>query len=317
MKEYALRRILLAVPTILLVVIVVFMAVRIVPGDPIDFMIPTDMEGEAKEEYADMIRAQFGFDQPLHIQLFTYMGRLARLDFGSSLRRRTPVAEELSWRVPNTLQLGVVALTVSILLGIPVGIVSAMHRNSVGDNVAMFGALFGVSMPSFFFGYMLMLYFGLNLRLLPLSGFGGPLYTWEGFRHAIMPGVTLALGSLAVLARFTRSSMLEVISEDYIRTARSKGLSERVVIFKHALKNAMIPVVTLLGIMFGAVLAGSVVVEAVFAWPGVGRYMIGGITSRDFPVVQGSVLVIAIGFIFANLLTDLTYAFIDPRIAYD
>ncbi|MFO8059503.1 MAG: ABC transporter permease [Bacillota bacterium] len=317
MKEYALRRLLLAVPTILLVIVVVFMAVRVIPGDPIDFMIPTDMEGDAKEEYADRIRAQYGFDQPLHIQLIDYMGRVIRLDLGSSLRRRTPVVEELVWRVPNTLQLGVFALTVSILLGIPIGIVSAMHRSSLGDNVAMFGALFGVSMPSFFFGYMLMLLFGLNLKILPLSGFGGALYTWEGFRHAVMPGTTLALGSLAVLARFTRSSMLEIIAEDYIRTARSKGVSERVVIFKHALKNALIPVVTLLGIQFGAVLAGSVVVEAVFAWPGVGRYMVGGITSRDFPVVQASVLVIAFGFIFANLLTDLTYAFIDPRIAYD
>ena len=317
MKEYAARRLLLAFPTMLMVIIVVFFAVRVVPGDPIDFMIPADMEGDARDEYVDMIRAQYGFDRPIHVQLVDYMARIIQLDFGVSLRRRTPVAEELAWRIPNTLQLGFFALVISIVLGIPMGIISAMHRNSLIDNFTMLGALFGVSMPSFFFGYMLMLILGLRFRWFPISGFGGPLYTWEGLRYAIMPGVTLGLASTAVLARFTRSSMLEIVAEDYIRTARSKGVSERIVIVKHALKNALIPVVTLLGIMFGAVLAGSVVVEAVFAWPGVGRYMIGGITSRDFPVVQGSVLVIALGFIVANLLTDLTYAMIDPRIAYD
>ncbi len=317
MTEYTIRRLLLVAPTALIVIIVVFLAVRVVPGDPIDFMIPADMAGDAREEYTAMIRAHYGFDQPMHLQLVDYLGRVLRLDFGESLRRRTPVAEELAWRIPNTLQLGVLALTMSVLLGVPIGIISAVRRGTFLDNLSMLGALFGVSMPSFFFGYMLMLFLGLHLRVLPLSGYGGPIYTWEGMRHAIMPGTTLALASLAVLARFTRSSMLEVIAEDYIRTARSKGISERRVILKHALKNALIPVVTLLGIMFGATLAGSVVVEAVFAWPGVGRYMIGGITARDFPVVQASVLVIALGFIMANLLTDLIYAFIDPRIAYD
>jgi len=317
MWQYLIRRLLLAIPTVLLVIVLVFLAVRIAPGDPIDFLIPPDMEGAAKEEYVQMIRRQYGFDRPMHVQLVDYVARLLQGDFGMSLRRRIPVAQELVWRIPNTLQLGVMALLISIVLGILIGIISAVRRYSVLDNATMLGALFGVSMPSFFFGYLLMLIFGLYFDVLPLSGFGGHFYTWDGLKHAIMPAVTLGLGSTAVLARFTRSSMLEVLNEDYIRTARAKGLSERVVVFKHALRNTLIPVITLLGIQFGRVLAGSVVVETVFAWPGVGRYMITAITSRDFPVVQGTVLVIALSFIAANLATDLIYAYIDPRIAYN
>jgi ABC-type dipeptide/oligopeptide/nickel transport system permease component len=181
----------------------------------------------------------------------------------------------------------------------------------------MFAALFGVSIPSFWLGFMLMLLFGLYWGILPPSGFGGPLYTQQGIRHAILPALTLGLASAGILARFTRSSVLDILGEDYVRTARAKGLAERVVIVRHAMKNALIPIVTILGIQLGAVLSGSVIVETVFAWPGIGRYLVTGINTRDFPVVQGAVLVVAVSFVLANLLTDLAYAYIDPRVRYE
>ncbi len=317
MKEYALRRVALTLPTLLMVIVVVFASVRMVPGDPVDFMIPPDMDGDARDDFAERLRAQYGLDQPIPVQFVRYVGQLVRGDLGTSLTSGLSVTEELIWRVPNSFQLGLLAVVISIVVGIPLGIISAIWRGTLVDNLAMLGALFGVSMPAFFFGFLLMLVLGLRWGILPLSGHGGALYTLTGLKYAIMPAIALALGPTAVLARFTRSSMLEVVSEDYIRTARSKGLSEQVVIFRHALRNALIPVVTLLGINFGRILAGSVVIESVFGWPGVGRYMVGAINSRDFPIVQGAVLVVALGFIGANLLTDLAYGFIDPRITYD
>ncbi|MFO8059230.1 MAG: ABC transporter permease [Bacillota bacterium] len=317
MQQFVIRRVLLAIPTILAVMIIVFLSIHLAPGDPVDQMIPPDMPGDAREEAAELIRQQYGLDQPLHIQFYTYLTRVLRLDFGRSLRHRTEIREDLKRRIPNTLQLGILALIISVLLGVGFGIVSAVRRDSVIDNVVTFGALFGVSMPNFFFGFILMLLFGLHLRWLPPSGFGNSILSWEGLRFAIMPALTLGTASSGVLARFTRSSMLDVTNEDYVRTARAKGLSGRVVIFRHALRNALIPVITLLGIQFGAMLSGSVITETVFSWPGVGRYLIQGISTRDYPVVQGATLVISVGFVLANFLTDLAYGFIDPRIRYE
>ncbi|MEW6522889.1 MAG: ABC transporter permease [Bacillota bacterium] len=317
MHKYLLKRLILAVPTIIGVLTLVFLAMHLAPGDPIDMMIPPDLEGSAREDMVNRIRAQYGFDQPLHIQYVNYLTRAARLDLGRSLRNQTPIIDDLRRRIPNTLQLGFLSLVISVTAGVSLGIVSATRRDSLFDNVAMFGALFGVSIPSFWLGYMLMLLFGLHLRLLPPSGFGGSVFTVTGLRHAILPALTLGTTSAGVFARFTRSSMLEVINQDYIRTARAKGLAERVVVFRHALKNALIPVITLLGIQFGAMLGGSVIVETVFAWPGVGRYMIAGINARDFPVVQGAVMVVSTGFVLANLLADLAYAYVNPRIRYE
>ncbi len=317
MHEFIIKRLLLAIPTLLAVMTIVFFSMHLAPGDPVDQMIPPDMEGAAREERVEQIRAQYGLDQPLHIQFAAYVGRILRLDFGQSLRHRRSIAGDLRSRIPNTLQLGILALIISVLIGVGFGIVSAIRRDTILDNLTTFGALFGVSMPNFFFGFVLMLLFGLYLGWLPPSGFGGSILGWEGFRYAIMPAVTLGTAASGVLARFTRSSMLDVINEDYIRTARSKGLAERVVIFRHALRNALIPVITLLGIQFGAMLSGSVITEMVFSWPGVGRYLIQGIQTRDFPVVQGTTLIIAIGFVTANFLTDLAYGFIDPRVRYE
>ena len=317
MHTFIVKRLLLAVPTLLGVVTAVFFALHLAPGDPVNMMIPSDLEGSAREELVARIKAQYGLDKPLHVQYLNYLGRLARLDFGRSLRNRTLIAEDLAGRVPNTLQLGLLSLLIAVGIGIPAGIVSAARRDTLLDTLAMAGALFGVSAPSFWLGFMLMLAFGLYLGVLPPSGFGGPIYTWEGLRYAVLPALTLGTSAAGVLARFTRSSMLEVINQDYIRTAWAKGLSERVVLYRHALKNALIPVVTVLGIQFGSLLSGAVIVETVFAWPGVGRYMIAGITARDFPVVQSAVVVVAAGFVLANLLTDMAYAYIDPRIRYD
>ncbi len=317
MREFIVKRLLLAIPTLLAVMTIVFFSMHLAPGDPVDQMIPPDMEGAARAERVDEIRAQLGLDRPLHIQFGSYVARVLQLDLGESLRHRRSIAGDLQSRIPNTLQLGIMALVIAVLIGVGFGIVSAIRRDTILDNLTTFGALFGVSMPNFFFGFILMLLFGLYLRWLPPSGFGGPIFGWEGFRYAIMPAITLGTASSGILARFTRSSMLEVINEDYIRTARSKGLAERVIIFRHALRNALIPVITLLGIQFGAMLSGSVITEMVFAWPGVGRYLIQGIQTRDFPVVQGTTLIIAVGFVTANFLTDLAYGFIDPRVRYN
>lgn len=317
MHAYILKRLLAAVPTILGVVTLVFLALRLAPGDPVDMMIPPDLPSGIRAEIAADIRRHYGFDRPLYVQYTTYLANVATLNFGRSLRHDARVIDDLRRRIPNTLQLGLLALFVSTVLGVTMGVASAVKRGTWVDNTTMFAALFGVSMPSFWLGLLLMLGLGLYLRWLPPSGFGGPIYTWEGLRFAILPALTLGMGGAGVLARFTRASMLDVIHQDYIRTARAKGLRERVTIFKHALKNALIPVVTLLGLQFGALLGGTVIVETVFAWPGVGRYLISGITGRDFPVVQATVIVVATGFVLANLLTDLAYGLIDPRIRYD
>lgn len=317
MARYILQRLLLMVPTLLGVVTVVFFSLHLVPGDPVDLMIPPDLGGAAREAMAAQIRAQYGLDKPLWEQYVTYLERLLHGDFGRSLRNGTLISQDLMRRVPNTLQLGLLAFVISTALGLLVGVVAATHKDRVWDRLSMVVALLGVSLPNFWLGFMLMLLFGLYWKVLPPTGFGGSIFTWEGLRYAILPALTLAASTTGVVARFTRSSMLEVIRQDYVRTARAKGLPERRVIYRHALKNALIPVVTVLGIEFGSLLSGAVIVETVFAWPGVGRYLVGGITARDFPVVQAGVVVVALGFVVANFLTDMLYAYIQPRIRYD
>jgi peptide/nickel transport system permease protein len=316
MGRYILRRLLIAIPTIIGIVSLVFVVLRLAPGDPVNLMIPPDLPAAVREERVDEIRARYGFDQPLYVQYVRYLWGVARLDFGNSIRQQSPIIDDLKRRIPNTLQLGFLSLSISATLGIGLGVISAMRHGSWLDNATMLGALAGVSMPNFWLGLLLMLAVGLHLGVLPISGYGGPIYTWEGFQHLILPALTLGTAGAGILARFTRSSMLEVINQDYVRTARAKGLSQRAVIARHALKNALIPIVTLLGLEFGAMLSGAVIVETVFAYPGVGRYLILGINGRDFPVVQATVLVIATAFVMVNLFTDIAYTYIDPRIHY-
>jgi peptide/nickel transport system permease protein len=314
--SYIAKRLLTAIPTVLGIVTIVFFVLHLSPGDPINLMIPPDLPSSVRAERIEAINERYGFNQPLYVQYGQYIWNVAQFDLGDSLRQQTPIVDDLARRIPNTLQLGILSLTISATLGIGLGVISAIKHGSLTDNFTMLGALAGVSMPNFWLGLLLMLLFGLHLGILPISGYGGPIWTWEGFKHALMPAFTLGTAGAGILARFTRSSMLDVINQDYVRTARAKGLAYRTVITRHALKNALIPIITLLGLEFGAMLSGAIIVETVFAWPGVGRYLIDGINGRDFPVVQATVMVVAAGFVMINLITDVLYTYIDPRIRF-
>jgi peptide/nickel transport system permease protein/oligopeptide transport system permease protein len=306
MTTYIARRLLAVIPTLLGVLLTVFLMVRLAPGDPAQLLAG---EFATPETLAD-IRQRFGLDQPWHVQLGLYAANVVRGDLGQSVRTRKPVAYELRQYFPNTLRLTLGAMLVALLIGIPAGIIAATRPGTIFDLLAMLGALIGVSMPVFWFGLMAILIFSVQLGWFPVAGTGT---LW----HLVLPAITLGTSTAAILARMTRSAMLEVLSQDYIRTARAKGLAGRVVIFKHALRNALIPVVTITGLQFGGLLEGAVITETVFAWPGIGQLLVGSILARDYPVVQGAVLLIAVAFILINLIVDLLYGAIDPRIRYD
>jgi len=306
MTTYIARRLLTVIPTLLGVLLTVFLMVRLAPGDPAQLLAG---EFATPETLAD-IRQRFGLDQPLHVQLGLYAVNVFRGDLGQSVRTRKPVTYELRQYFPNTLRLTLGAMLVALLIGIPAGIIAAIRPGTIFDLLAMLGALIGISMPVFWFGLMAILIFSVQLGWFPVAGTGS-------LRHLVLPAITLGIGTAAILARMTRSAMLEVLSQDYIRTARAKGVAGRVVIFKHALRNALIPVVTITGLQFGGLLEGAVITETVFAWPGIGQLLVGSILARDYPVVQGAVLLIAVAFILINLVVDLLYGAIDPRIRYD
>jgi peptide/nickel transport system permease protein len=316
-SSYLIKRLLMVIPTVWGAVTLVFLAIHLAPGDPISLYIPPDFPVNASEERIQELRARVGLDRPLYEQYLSFLVGVVQFDLGTSLQHRTPVAEAILERLPRTLELGVLSLAIAVALGVPIGVLSAIRRGSLLDNVAMSVALFGVSIPNFWLGILLMQLVGLYWPILPPSGFGGSILTLDGLRFALLPAITIGISGAGGLARYTRSSMLDVLNEDYVRTARSKGLSDRVVVYKHAMRNALIPIVTLLGLSFGSMLSGAVIVETVFGWPGIGRYLVTGIQNRDFPVVQGAVLIIAVGFVLANLLTDVVYGFVDPRIRYD
>lgn len=316
MKQYIIKRLLLAIPTIFGAVTLVFFAMQLAPGDPASLFIPPDLPPAQAEELVLQINAKYGFDDPIYVQYGNYLQKLARLDLGESLRERRSIGDDLQRRIPHTLRLGLIALAVSAVIGISVGVVSAIYRGGWIEKLAMFFALLGVSLPSFWLALMLILFFAVRFSWLPPSGLGDTAWGWDGVRHLILPVTVLALGGAGSLARYTRSSMLEVINLDHVRTARAKGLAGRTVIIRHGLRNALIPIVTILGLNFGFMLSGSVIVETVFAWPGIGRYLIDGVNGRDFPVVQATVLLIAIGFVFGNLITDILLVYVDPRIRY-
>jgi peptide/nickel transport system permease protein len=317
MQQYILKRLLLAIPTVFGAVTLVFFAMQAAPGNPIALFIPPDLPPTRTAEIEARINEKYGFDDPIHVQYVRYLKNLVKLDLGESLREKSFVKTDLERRIPHTLRLGLAAFIVSTALGIGIGVISAIYRGTIIDNVAMFVALVGVSVPSFWLALTMILLFSVRLPWLPPSGLGDEPYSMDGVRHTIMPVIVLALGSSGSLARYTRSSMLEVINDDYVRTARAKGLANRVVIIRHAFRNALIPIITILGLSFGFILSGAVVVETVFAWPGIGRYLIDGVNGRDFPVVQATVLLIAISFVIANLVTDLLLVYIDPRIRFD
>ncbi len=314
MTTYILRRLLFAIPVLIGASFLVFLSIRFVPGDP-----AIAIAGElATPELREQVRKDLGLDRPLLVQYGIYLRRTLQGDMGQSVRTRQPVAAEILLRLPNTLQLASLSLLLAAAIGIPIGVISATRANSWVDGGSMIFALLGVSMPIFWLGLMLMYLFsiilprwlGLSQPILPPTGTG----TWQ---HLVMPVVALAANSMAIQARMTRACMLEVLRTDYIRTARAKGLPEWKVIYKHALRNALVPIVTIIGLQFGTLLGGAVITETVFAWPGIGRLLIDSISFRDYPVVQGTVLVIAAGFVLVNLLVDVLYAYLDPRIRYD
>lgn len=311
MLTYIIRRLLILVIVVFAVTVIAFSMVHLTPGDPARIVAGIN----ASQEDIDRISEKLGLDKPLYVQYLDYMNGLIRGDFGTSIRTGRSVAKQLFTRYPATFELAVGGMLIALSISIVGGVVAATHHNTIIDNLTMIGALFGVSMPSFWRGLMLMFLFSLFLGWLPVSGRGDP-FTLSWIRHLILPAVTLGIGTAAYLVRLVRSNMLEILNEEYIETARSKGLRETYVIYRHALKNALIPIITMAGMQFGYLLGGTVVIETVFAWPGLGRYMINSIFARDFPAVQGTILMLAVTFALVNLLVDLAYAFLDPRIRY-
>ena len=350
MSRYIIRRIFSVIPTLIGVTFVIFMFQRLIPGDPAVAML-----GEhATEESVERLREQFGLNRPLFLdrealaegdiegffdsQYIRYMKRLVQLDMGESIHRRIPVKETLGLRFPATIELAIFSMFIAILIGIPVGIISAAKRNTPIDSISMVGSLVGVSMPIFWLGLMEIMLFAVILQWVPA---GGRISTgleiesitnlylldslltgnWAGFKdafqHIVLPAVALATIPMGIIARMTRSSMLDVLQEDYVRTAKAKGLGYGLVLFRHALKNAALPVVTIVGLQMGTLLAGAVLTETIFSWPGIGRWVYDGILGRDYPIVQGGTLVIALVFVGVNFFVDIMYAFLDPRIRYD
>ena len=305
MARYIAQRLLTLIPILFGVTVIVFGIMKLVPGDPALMAVGVD----AREEDVQRVRVFLGLDRPLHEQYIRFITNAVQGDFGISARTRRPVMEEVSARFPATVELAIAGLFVSMAIGMTAGIVSATKQYTVWDNLVMTIALLGVSMPVFWLGLMMMMFFSVDLGWLPTTGRG----TWQ---HLLMPAFALGFGSAAIVARQTRSAMLEVLRQDYVQTARAKGLPERVVILRHALKNAAIPSVTIIGLQFGGMLGGTVITETVFAWPGMGRLIVEAINFRDLQVVQAGILILATIFVITNLIVDLLYVYLDPRIKY-
>jgi ABC-type dipeptide/oligopeptide/nickel transport system permease component len=289
--------------------------IHLAPGDPISTRFGLNLK-RMETERIEELREELGLNDPLPMQYLRYLGNLLQGDLGRSLTTNRPVADELLSRLPATVELTVASMLIVLLVAVPLGILSAVKRGSLVDNLCMGGALLGVSMPSFWFGIMLMLLFSLELGLLPTGGRGDGTLV-EELKALIMPAITLGTGMMGIVARLTRSSMLEVLGQDYMQTAYAKGLAPRLVLVRHGLRNALIPVVTVVGVQFAGLLGGAVITETIFSWPGMGRLAVNAISRRDYPVIMGTVLVFSVVFVLANLIVDILYTFIDPRIRYD
>jgi ABC-type dipeptide/oligopeptide/nickel transport system permease component len=293
------------VPILLGVATLTFVLMYVVPGDPVRALVGERYD----EETLTRMRDELGLDRPLAVQYVDFLGRLARFDLGRSFVTKRPVSEAILERFPKTLVLALSAMCIAILCGVAIGALSAWGRHPALSRILMTASLIGVSMPVFWLGLLLIYLFAIKLRVLPPSGYGG-----GSIRNLILPAITLSFASMATIARVTRSGFLDALGEDYVRTARAKGLGERVVLGKHVLRNALIPVITIVGADFGSYLSGSVLTESVFGWPGLGRFIVQAILKRDFPVIQGAVLFMAVLFVLVNLAVDLSYSAIDPRI---
>jgi len=312
MRQYIMRRLLLLPVIALGVSILVFLVLHLVPGNPAQVIAGPD----APPATVKQIEHELGLDRPLPEQYWNYLNRVLHGDLGRSLRSKRPVTSDIRDALPNTLVLAALAAVVTPLLAIPLGMLAATRQGTPADTAVTFFSTVGITMPVFAVGLLLIFFFGIRLGWLPISGIGNTLWSPDGLKHAILPAITLSLGSIAVVTRLSRSALLEVLNQDYIRTARAKGLRERSVILRHGFKNALLPVVTVYGLQIGGLLSGAVVTETVFAWPGIGRLALSAIQGRDFPVVQGVLLVVAAVFVLVNLLVDLLYALVDPRIHY-
>ena len=334
MKWYVIKRLLQIIPVILGVTLIAFALIHLAPGDPVRTMLGQ----HATQQEIDEINTKYGLDKPLYVQYFIWLGGVLQGDLGRSILTHDQVTTEIASRFPNTIELAIAAMIFAILIGVVAGIISATKQYSVADYSVMGIALFGISMPVFWLGIMLMMIFGVFLGWLPIGGRIDLLLPFNritGFmvvdsiitvngaalvsvlRHLILPAIALGTIPMAIIARTTRSSMLEILRQDFIRTERAKGLSEGKVIYKHAIRNAMVPVVTVIGLNFGLLLSGAILTETVFSWPGVGRLVVDAVYARDYPLVIGCILVFALVFVIVNLITDLLYTYIDPRIHYD
>ena len=318
MTTYIIRRLIMAIIVLLLVTTIVFFAMRLLPGDPIRMLVAQSQEVNFTEEQVELLRQQHGLDRSLIIQYFDWLGDILHGDLGRSVFTNAPVVDQITQRLPVTFHLGILAFIISIIIGVPAGIISAVRRGKWTDTSVTTLANLGITVPQFWLGVIMMLVFGLWLRWLPIFGYTSPFEDfWMSTRQLIMPVICLAIFPIAGNARQARSSMLEVMHQDYIRTAWAKGLRERAVIVKHAMKNGLIPVVTLLGAGISQILGGSVFVETVFAVPGMGRLIVTSVTSQDYPYVQAIILILATVTLLSNLAVDLLYGWLDPRIRYD
>jgi ABC-type dipeptide/oligopeptide/nickel transport system permease component len=306
MTGYILRRLAQAVPILFLVATLVFSLIHLIPGDPVQILL-----GEsARESDVEALRARLGLDRPLGVQYVAFLNGLVHGDLGSSVASGRPVTEVILEHYPATLELAVAGMAVALLIALPLGVAAALQRDRWVDHGSRFFALLGVSIPNFWLGPVLILLFSVHWNLLPVSGRG----TW---RHLILPAVTLGTALAGLLTRMVRSSLTEELRRPYLATARAKGLSRRRVVIRHALSNALLPVVTVVGLQFGALLTGTIITETIFSWPGLGRLLIQGIRTRDYPLVQAGVLIIAVTYVSVNLATDVVYAWLDPRIRYE
>ncbi|HYJ15855.1 MAG TPA: ABC transporter permease [Candidatus Limnocylindria bacterium] len=305
MKKFIWRRLLLLLPTLFGALSLVFLLVHLIPGDPVEVMLGETASGADKQE----LRRALGLDKPLATQYRTFLTKLAAGDLGSSLFEQASVSEIIGQRLPATLELALCAMIAALAISFPLAFLAARRPGSSADRMALLFSLLGLSLPNFWLGPLLMIVFSIQLGWLPVSGRGGPL-------HVILPAFTLGLGMAAILTRMLRASLLQVARTEFVQTARAKGLSEKSVWLKHMLRNALLPVVTIMSLQFGALLAGSLITETVFSWPGIGRLTVQAIQTRDYPLVQGCVLVIAVAYVLVNFFTDIIYKWVDPRVSY-
>ncbi len=305
MTAYLVKRLLFAIPVLIATALLVFLALQLSPGDPVDVLVSPI----APESVRQRVRTELGLDKPLAVQFFIYMGNLARGNLGTSILNKRPVIELLKEKLPITAELGLAAFLLQYIIAVPLGAIAAINRNSIADWFSMILAMIGVSMPDFWLGLILILVFAVTLKWLPPTGYGG-------IDKLILPALALGLPRVGRIARITRSSMLEVIGQDYVRTARAKGLPKHIVMFRHIMRNSLIPIISLMGLDLGYIIGGSVVIENVFARAGIGNMMLQSIYSRDFPVLQGCMFVLAFAIILGNIFADLLYALVDPRIRH-